>query len=37
LQRDLERGFDGLYLHEVGPEQDRFIEAFGRSVLTQLR
>lgn len=37
LQRDLERGFDGLYLHEVGPEQERFVEVFGREVLPRLR
>jgi coenzyme F420-dependent glucose-6-phosphate dehydrogenase len=37
LQRDLELGFDALYLHEVGPEQERFVDAFGRSVLPQLR
>jgi probable non-F420 flavinoid oxidoreductase len=37
LQRDVERGFDGLYLHEVGPEQERFVEKFGREVLPHLR
>jgi len=37
LQRELERGFSGLYLHEVGPEQERFVEAFGREVLPRLR
>ncbi|MGI8998438.1 MAG: TIGR03885 family FMN-dependent LLM class oxidoreductase [Candidatus Limnocylindria bacterium] len=37
LTRDLERGFDGLYLHEVGPEQERFVEVFGREVLPRLR
>jgi len=37
LARDLERGFDGLYLHEVGPEQERFVEVFGREVLPRLR
>ncbi len=37
LRRDLERGFDALYLHEVGPEQERFIEVFGREVLPRLR
>jgi alkanesulfonate monooxygenase SsuD/methylene tetrahydromethanopterin reductase-like flavin-dependent oxidoreductase (luciferase family) len=37
LQRDVERGFDGLYLHEVGPEQERFVEKFGREVLPRLR
>jgi probable non-F420 flavinoid oxidoreductase len=37
LRRDLERGFDTVYLHEVGPEQERFIDVFGREVLPQLR
>jgi coenzyme F420-dependent glucose-6-phosphate dehydrogenase len=37
LRGDLERGFDGLYLHEVGPEQERFVEVFGREVLPRLR
>ncbi len=37
LQRDVERGFDGLYLHEVGPEQERFVETFGREVLPRLK
>jgi coenzyme F420-dependent glucose-6-phosphate dehydrogenase len=37
LRRDIERGFEGLYLHEVGPEQERFIEVFGREVLPELR
>lgn len=30
-------GFDGLYLHHVGQEQDRFIEAFGAKVLPELQ
>jgi probable non-F420 flavinoid oxidoreductase len=37
LRADLERGFDGLFLHEVGPQQERFIETFGREVLPALR
>jgi probable non-F420 flavinoid oxidoreductase len=37
LRRDLERGFDALYLHEVGAEQERFVEVFGRAVLPRLR
>jgi coenzyme F420-dependent glucose-6-phosphate dehydrogenase len=37
LERDLERGFSGLFLHEVGPEQERFVEVFGREVLPRLR
>ena len=37
LARDLDRGFSGLFLHEVGPEQERFVETFGRGVLPRLR
>jgi probable non-F420 flavinoid oxidoreductase len=37
LREDLEMGFDALYLHEVGPEQERFVEIFGREVLPALR
>lgn len=37
IRRDFARGFDNVYLHEVGPRQERFIETFGREVLPQLR
>jgi coenzyme F420-dependent glucose-6-phosphate dehydrogenase len=37
LREDLGMGFEALYLHEVGPEQERFVEAFGREVLPALR
>ena len=37
IARELERGFDGIWLHEVGPEQERFVEVFGREVLPRLR
>ena len=37
LRGDLERGFTGLFLHEVGPQQERFVEVFGREVLPRLR
>jgi coenzyme F420-dependent glucose-6-phosphate dehydrogenase len=37
LRADVERGFDALYLHEVGAEQERFIDVFGREVLSRLR
>jgi coenzyme F420-dependent glucose-6-phosphate dehydrogenase len=37
LQQDLSRGFDALYLHEVGPRQERFVETFGDEVLSRLR
>jgi probable non-F420 flavinoid oxidoreductase len=37
LRRDFERGFEAVYLHEVGTEQERFIEVFGREVLPRLQ
>ena len=37
LREDLARGFDAIYLHEVGKEQERFIKVFGRDVLPRLR
>ncbi len=37
LREDLAMGFDALYLHEVGPEQERFVDVFGREVLPALR
>ncbi|MDP9148994.1 MAG: TIGR03885 family FMN-dependent LLM class oxidoreductase [Myxococcota bacterium] len=37
LQEDAALGFDGVYLHEVGREQLRLFETFGRHVLPQLR
>jgi coenzyme F420-dependent glucose-6-phosphate dehydrogenase len=37
LQADLEIGFDHLYLHEAGPDQERFVETFGSKVLPQLK
>ena len=30
-------GFDEIYLHHVGREQERFIDAFGEHVLPELR
>ena len=32
-----ELGFDKIFLHHVGQEQDAFIDAFGEKVLPQLR
>ena len=32
-----ELGFDEIYLHHVGQEQDAFIDAFGEHVLPELR
>jgi coenzyme F420-dependent glucose-6-phosphate dehydrogenase len=37
IAEEIERGFDGIFLHEVGPEQERFVEVFGREVLPRLR
>jgi probable non-F420 flavinoid oxidoreductase len=37
LRGDLARGFDGIFLHEVGPEQERFVDVFAREVLPRLR
>jgi hypothetical protein len=37
LREDLAMGFAGLYLHEVGADQERFVETFGREVLPALR
>ncbi len=37
IEAEIERGFDAIYLHEVGQDQERFIEAFGADVLPRLR
>jgi G6PDH family F420-dependent oxidoreductase len=37
LREYLELGFDELYLHHVGREQDDFIDAFGAEVLPRVR
>ncbi|HEU5325682.1 MAG TPA: TIGR03885 family FMN-dependent LLM class oxidoreductase [Candidatus Limnocylindria bacterium] len=37
LSAELQRGFDRVYLHEVGTEQERFVDTFGREVLPRLR
>ena len=37
LRADLDRGFETLYLHEVGPNQERFVDVFGSEVLPHLR
>jgi probable non-F420 flavinoid oxidoreductase len=36
LQAYLDLGFDDLYVHHVGKEQERFIEVYGEQVLPQL-
>jgi coenzyme F420-dependent glucose-6-phosphate dehydrogenase len=36
LHEDLAMGFDALYLHNVGQNQEAFIEAFGQRVLPEL-
>ena len=37
LRELAELGFDEIYLHHVGREQERFIDAFGEHVLPELR
>ncbi len=37
LQHYIDLGFDQVYIHNVGLNQQAFIEAFGRSVLPRLR
>lgn len=37
LQQDLALGFDHLYLHEAGLDQERFIDTFGANVIPRLR
>ena len=37
VRQEFARGFDRLYLHEVGPAQERFVEVFGRAVLPHAR
>ncbi len=36
IQRFLDLGFDQVYLHNVGRNQERWIEVFGREVLSKL-
>jgi coenzyme F420-dependent glucose-6-phosphate dehydrogenase len=36
-QRYIDLGFDHLIFHSAGPDQARFIEAYGRDVLPKLR
>jgi coenzyme F420-dependent glucose-6-phosphate dehydrogenase len=37
IQKFLDLGFDQVYLHNVGRNQDRWIEVFGRDVLPKLQ
>jgi alkanesulfonate monooxygenase SsuD/methylene tetrahydromethanopterin reductase-like flavin-dependent oxidoreductase (luciferase family) len=37
LEQFVELGFDAIYLHHVGVEQQEFIEMFGEHVLPELR
>ncbi len=37
LRADAEMGFERIYLHNVGPDQQRFIETFAERVLPELR
>jgi coenzyme F420-dependent glucose-6-phosphate dehydrogenase len=36
IERDFARGFDAVLLHEVGAEQERFVEVFGEKVLPRI-
>jgi len=36
-QKYIDLGFDRLYFHSAGPDQRKFIEAYGRGVLPKLR
>ena len=36
LQRYADLGFDRIYLHNVGRNQEQFFEVFGREVLPKL-
>jgi alkanesulfonate monooxygenase SsuD/methylene tetrahydromethanopterin reductase-like flavin-dependent oxidoreductase (luciferase family) len=36
LQGYLDLGFDDIYVHHVGKEQERFVEVYGEHVLPQL-
>ena len=37
LQADLDLGFEELFLHNVGANQEEFIDAFGENVLPKLK
>jgi probable non-F420 flavinoid oxidoreductase len=37
LREFIEMGYNRLYLHEVGPDQERFVEVFGERVLPELK
>jgi len=37
IQHYVDLGFDEVYVHNVGRNQDAFIQAFGREVLPRLR
>ncbi|MFD3445789.1 TIGR03885 family FMN-dependent LLM class oxidoreductase [Microbacteriaceae bacterium 4G12] len=37
LEEFIELGFDRIYLHHVGKQQDRFLDTFGEHVLPRLR
>jgi hypothetical protein len=36
LEEDRSLGFDAVYVHQVGTEQERFIDVFGEQVLAHL-
>ena len=37
IQHFIDLGFDEIYVHNVGRNQEAFIEAYGREVLPSLR
>ena len=37
LQEFIDAGYDHVYVHQVGPDQDGFIDFYGREVLPRLR
>jgi G6PDH family F420-dependent oxidoreductase len=37
IQKYVDAGFDHVYVHQIGPNQDEFIEAYARDVLPEVR
>jgi G6PDH family F420-dependent oxidoreductase len=37
IQKYVDAGFDHVYVHQVGPNQERFIEAYARDVMPKVR
>jgi coenzyme F420-dependent glucose-6-phosphate dehydrogenase len=36
IEKFVEAGFEHVYIHQIGPDQERFIETFGREVLPRV-